>query len=524
MNLTAVIVGVAGGLGMFLLGMTLMTEGLKAMAGDAIRTSLMRVTRSPLSGVITGVLGTAVLQSSSATIIATVGFVGAGLLSFYQALSIILGSALGTTFTGWLVAVIGLKFQLGTLASVLVLVGAFVRLFGGRRFQGLGYALAGFGLIFIGIAALQEGLSGLQDYVDFTRLPADSLWGKFQLVLLGILFTIITQSSSAGVVAALTALFTGAIVFEQAAALVVGMNIGTSFTAAAATIGGNIHVRRTGFSHVVYNTFVSGVALFLISPYIWLWQWLAAEQLYAHAELALVGFHTAFNLLGILLVLPFVREFARLIERLFPEKAYGYQQILDRGLLKYPELALTAVQKVLLAQAQQLAQQLAYILGEVPRATSLADTGQQLLAVQEYIDAIHLDATSGTQWERLLAAIQIVDHLQRLQDRCGNTSVQMSLHSQFAMRRPRELAAELVLLLLQKNNLTQEQVRAHVAELTELEASIRRDTMEKIAQRQLELKQGVSLMEVARWLQHVASHIERIDSASRQLNYQQPQQ
>src|SRR5690625_2220129 len=107
MELSTIVVGVMGGLGMFLLGMSLMTEGLKAMAGDAIRTSLRRVTRSPFSGAVIGFVGTAVLQSSSAAVIATIGFVGAGLLSFYQALSIILGSSLGTTLTGWLVAEIG---------------------------------------------------------------------------------------------------------------------------------------------------------------------------------------------------------------------------------------------------------------------------------------------------------------------------------------------------------------------------------------------------------------------------------
>jgi phosphate:Na+ symporter len=522
MELTTIIVGLIGGLGMFLLGMTLMTEGLKATAGDAIRTSLMQVTRSPLSGALTGVLGTAVLQSSTATIIATVGFVGAGLLSFYQALSIILGSALGTTFTGWLVAVVGFKFQFGTLATVLIFIGAFMRLFGGRRFKGVGYALAGFGLIFVGIAGLQAGLSGLQGYVDFTRLSADTLWGKLQLVLIGVIFTILTQSSSAGVVAALTAVFTGAIAFEQAAALVVGMNIGTSFTAAAATIGGNIHVRRTGFSHVLYNTFVSSVALFLIAPYIWLWEVLSPGRLYQHAEFALVGFHTAFNLLGIVLVLPFVKEFARLVERLFPERPYGYQQVLDRGLLKFPELALTAVQKVLLGQADTVAQQLAYILGDVPRATSLTDNEQELNDIQEYIDSIHLDSTSDTQWERLLAAIQIVDHLQRLLDRCGNKSVQVALHNGDDLGEPTQLVRELVNVLQRETVMEAEQVRGIVAEVTALEEVIRERTMQHIAQGHLDLKVGVSLMEVARWLQHVAMHIERIVSAHRQLNYQSP--
>lgn len=522
MELSTIVVGVMGGLGMFLLGMSLMTEGLKAMAGDAIRTSLRRVTRSPFSGAVIGFVGTAVLQSSSAAVIATIGFVGAGLLSFYQALSIILGSSLGTTLTGWLVAVVGLKFQFGTLATVLIFIGAFMRLFGGRRFQGMGYAVAGFGLVFVGIAGLQAGLSGLQDYVDFSRLGADNLWGKFQLVLLGVLFTLITQSSTAGVVAALTALFTGTIVFEQAAALVVGMNIGTSSSAAAATVGGNIHVRRTGFSHVLYNTFVSSVALFLITPYVWLWEFVSPGSLVQHGEFALVGFHTGFNFLGIVMVLPFVKNFAHLVERLFPDKPYGYQQVLDQGLLKFPELALTAVQKVLISQADMVAQQLAYILGDVPRATSLADNERELNDIQEYIDSIHLDSTSEAEWERLLAAIKMVDHLQRLLDRCSNKSVHVALRNGDGLREPAQRVRELVQLLQHKEALDEQQVSTLVAEVTQLEQTIRESTMQRIAQGHLDLKQGVSFMDIARWLQHVAVHIENIDLARRRLNYQAP--
>lgn len=521
MELARVVVEVLGGLGLFLLGMTLMTEGLKAMAGDAIRGVLMRFTRSPMSGVVTGVVGTAVLQSSSATIVATVGFVGAGLLSFSQALGIVFGSALGTTVTGWLVAVIGFKLKLTLVASVMVFIGAMMRLFAARKLGGLGYALAGFGLIFIGIDGLQSGLDGMRDFIDFSRFPADSLGGKLALVIVGVLFTVVTQSSSAGVVAALTALHTEAIVFEQAAALVVGMNIGTSFTAAAATIGGNVAVRRTGFSHVVYNTGVSSVALFLIAPYILLWQWLAPSVFMAQQEFALVGFHTAFNLLGVALVLPFARPFAALIERLFPERIYGYRQVLDKGLLKYPELALTAVHKVLTQQSARVAEHLAYILGETGRAAPLTDMARELGDIQEYLDAIHLESTSGSQWERLLAAIQVVEHLHRLQERCDNKSVAVALRNLQDWEQARSLLTQLVHMLSGQREMDPEVARACVQQLGDIERSVRQEAMHAIAEGRIELKQGVARMEVARWLQRAAVHVERIGLHSRELNYRQ---
>lgn len=522
MALVTVLVEVLGGLGLFLLGMTLMTEGLKAMAGDAIREVLMRFTRSPVSGVMTGLVGTAVLQSSSATIVATVGFVGAGLLGFSQALGIIFGSALGTTVTGWIVALVGFKLKLSVLAAVFVFAGAMLKLFGRRSLGGLGYALAGFGLIFIGIDALQTGLEGLREEMDFSQFPAADLWGKFRLVLVGMAFTVITQSSSAGVVAALTALHTDAIAFDQAASLVVGMNIGTSFTAAAATIGGNVAVRRTGFSHVLYNTSVSTLALFLITPYIALWQGAAPEAFAVHEEFALVGFHTAFNLVGVLLVVPFATQFARLVERLFPDKAFGYQQVLDKGLLKYPELALTAVQKVTSSQFERVAEQLNYILGESGRSVPLVDLARELTDVQEYLDAIHLDGTAGSQWERLLAAIQIVEHLQRLLERCDNKSVAVALRNGEDLADAKAALSPLVRSLWGKRSLPPEQVQEGVAQLSEIEQTVRRQTMNEIAQGRLELKQGVARMEVVRWLQRVAVHIGRIDVHTRELNYQRP--
>lgn len=242
-----------GGLGIFLLGMLIMTEGLRALTGNAIQRLLIRFTQTPTSGALTGAIATAILQSSSATTVAAVGFVGAGLLTFPAALGIIFGANIGTTITGWLVALIGFKLQLGTLMMPLILIGVLMRLFAKVRPGQIGYALAGFGLIFVGIEAMQQGMAGLESHFLADTFPANTFTGRLILVLLGIVVTLITQSSSAGVAAALTALFTGTIEFEQAAALIIGMDVGTTVTAIIATIGGSVGSRRTGLSHIVYN-------------------------------------------------------------------------------------------------------------------------------------------------------------------------------------------------------------------------------------------------------------------------------
>ncbi|MCG8585358.1 MAG: Na/Pi symporter, partial [Pirellulales bacterium] len=195
-----------GGLGLFLLGMTVMSEGLKSLAHDRLRALLSRFTRSPTTGAATGAITTAIIQSSSATTVAAVGFVGAGLLTFPQSLGIIFGANIGTTITGWLVAILGFKFKLGDAITPLILIGVFLRLFGSRRLSALGYALAGFGLIFVGIRMLQEGMQAFSGLVTPESFPDDTFTGRLLLVLIGVAITIVTQSSSAGVAAAMAAL------------------------------------------------------------------------------------------------------------------------------------------------------------------------------------------------------------------------------------------------------------------------------------------------------------------------------
>lgn len=167
-----------GGLGVFILGMVIMVDGLHSGAGDGQQRLLARFTRSPLTGALTGAASTAVLQSSSATTIAAVGFVSAGLLSFPQALGIIYGANLGTTVTGWLVVLLGFKLKLGVLLLPLIFLGTVLRVFAKGRTADLGYALAGFGLIFLGISLMQQGLQGFDDLITPHTFPDDTLIGR----------------------------------------------------------------------------------------------------------------------------------------------------------------------------------------------------------------------------------------------------------------------------------------------------------------------------------------------------------
>jgi phosphate:Na+ symporter len=336
------------------------------------------------------------------------------------------------------------------------------------------------------------------------------------LMVVGTAFTLITQSSTTGVISALAAMHSGLINFEQAASLVVGMNVGTTFTSAIATIGGNVHVRRTGFSHVIFNTIVSGCALFLISPYMTLWQYYLPKEPFG--EIALVGFHTLFNLIGVLLILPFIGAYSRFIERLIPERSDDQKDLLDRSLLRYPELALAEVRKLLTAQVKQLATQLAHMLGESSRPVSLVETARALTESRYYLDQLHLADGEGRAWEQLLACIHLLDHLQRLYERCQNSQVVLVLRDENQLQISRTILTQLVDGILQKEPLDEEQAKLLTDQLATQEQQLRERTTAQIASGQIELEKGVNLMETSRWIHRVSIHLIRIDHNMRHLH------
>lgn len=507
-----------GGVGLFLLGIVVMTDGLRSLAGDAVRSALMRFTKSPTSGALTGAITTAILQSSSATTVAAIGFVGAGLIGFSESLGIIFGANIGTTVTGWIVALLGFKLKMGDFMLPFVLVGVLVRLFAKGRVAAFGYALAGFALIFVSITMMQQGMSGFEGAITPESFPPDTLTGRLKLFALGVAFTLLTQSSSAGVATALTALYGGVISLEQSAALVVGMDVGTTVTAAMATIGGSVGVRRTGLSHVVYNIFTGIGALFLITPYVMVWESFAPDQLMNDAEIVLVAFHTSFNLLGVIIVLPFTHRFARMIVRLIPDKRLRYTDRLDEQLLKDPDIALTAVQESLLNMMSALFAHLSTMLGDTTQGspTRLSQLQQDLDETQSYLDKIHLPDGSGARWERLVAMIHTLDHLQRLHERCDEeearaatirNSVKFAEERDVLITSIKEISDALktgswhqgTRLALMTKNMLYKRLRPY-----------RTVIMAEIARGEIGVPTGTDYLEGVRWLKRVTWHITRI--------------
>lgn len=345
MNTLALIGGLAGGVGLFLLGMGLMTDGLKLAAGPALERILANATKTRLRGLAAGVTVTALVQSSSAVTVAAIGFVNAGLLNLSQVLWVLFGANVGTTMTGWLVALVGLKFKIEALALPLIGIGMVLRLAGERERRGaLGMALAGFGVLFLGIDMLKEAFSGLAS--DF-RLPAGSgPLDVLKLVMIGIVLTVLMQSSSASLAVALTAAQGGLIAAQGAAAVVIGANIGTTVTALIAAIGATANAKRAAAAHILFNL-LTGVVALLLLPWLLamlgvLREWLGLEEAPA-AKLAL--FHTLFNLLGVVLIWPLASRLTDILEARFVsvDEELGRPRYLDKNVLAVPALALDAL-------------------------------------------------------------------------------------------------------------------------------------------------------------------------------------
>jgi len=417
MDSFALIGGLAGGVGLFLLGMNLMTDGLRLAAGPALERILANSTRTRLRGLASGTLVTMAVQSSSAVTVAVIGFVNAGLLSLGQALWVLFGANVGTTMTGWLVALVGLKFKIDAFALPLIGVGMLLQLTGaGLRRGALGTALAGFGVLFLGIDLLRETFSDLA--TDFRMPDGSGLIDVLMLVLIGIVLTVLMQSSSASLTVALTAAQSGLIAAQGAAAVVIGANIGTTVTALIAAIGATSNAKRAAAAHILFNV-LTGVVALLLLPWLLGFLGFVRELLELDSSPAakLALFHTAFNILGVLLIWPLADRLTTFLRARFrsAEEDEAKPRYLDKTVLAVPALALDALDRELrrlggialatvraafdaappqLEKNQQIADRLtnaiADFIAQLNRSGMAADSAQrlpQLLRVARYYEA-----------------------------------------------------------------------------------------------------------------------------------------
>ncbi len=355
---------VLGGLGVFLFGLRIFSSGLQMMAGNRLRGILAGLTRNRVTGVFTGFFVTCAVQSSSATTVLIVSFANAGLLTLVQAMGLVMGANIGTTLTGWLVALLGFKVKISAFALPLIGVGFPLSLLRGNHVRQLSEVLVGFGLLFLGLDFMKSGVPDVQgNAAALAWVESVSGYGFASILLfvgIGTVLTIIVQSSSASMAITLTMAAKGWIDYEIAAAMVLGENLGTTITATLAAIGANRNATRVARFHTLFN--VIGVLWVLPAMFLVLRLVDAIVpgdplgpatgddfQLVIAAHLA--AFHTAFNVLNTSILFWFVKPLERIVMWLVPttdrEREVPHLALLHSGLVGTPELAIIEARRAL---------------------------------------------------------------------------------------------------------------------------------------------------------------------------------
>lgn len=404
-------IALLGGLGLFLLGIHHLTEGLKGIAGDSLRRTLQWIVSGRFSAVASGAAFTAAIQSSTAAILTVIGFVSAGLLTFSQAVGVIIGATLGTTSTPWLVAVFGFRIRIADAALPILGIGALLWIAGKGRGRSLGAILAGFGLLFTGIEYMQSAMEDVTWNFQALTGPG-SMW---ILAGIGIVMTIVMQSSSAAAATTLVALNAGTLTFDQACAMIVGQSIGTTATTALVTIGGGLAVRRAALAHIIFSAVVGVLGMLCLYPLATAAEWIGSQLDDPEGVLALAAFSTIFKLAGVLVFYPWIDRFSQFIVRISGSGSESAVGRLDATLAQAGGgVALEAAWRAVMEIAVSAVEAVRHRLDGSPDPYHPPKEGVQ--QVEEFLELLSLETTDlGTVAPRLVRLCHALDHLTELQ-------------------------------------------------------------------------------------------------------------
>ncbi|KAB8128429.1 Na/Pi cotransporter family protein [Gracilibacillus oryzae] len=312
-NVQAMIFEFIGGLGIFLLGIKYMGEGLQKSAGDRLRDILDKTTSNPFMGVLAGILVTILIQSSSGTTVLTVGLVNAGFMTLRQSIGVIMGANIGTTVTAFIIG-----FDLGAYSLPIIAVGAFLLFFfKNSRLTNIGLTIFGFGSLFYGLELMSSGLKPLRDVEMFHDLTVSMSDNPILGVVIGTVFTILVQSSSATIGILQSLMMEGAIELKAALPVLFGDNIGTTITAVLASIGASVAAKRAALTHVIFNVIGATVIIIFINFYTILIERIQTA-LELNSSMTIAFAHGIFNVLNTIIQFPFIGLLALLVTKIIP--------------------------------------------------------------------------------------------------------------------------------------------------------------------------------------------------------------
>ena len=439
------ILNVIGSLGLFLFGMKIMSDGIQKAAGNRLQRVLNFMTGNRFAAVLTGFVITGLVQSSSATTVMVVGFVNAGLVSLRQAIGVIMGANIGTTVTGWIVALLGFKFSIAIIVLPALAIGLPLRLSKKLGKQDWGEAITGFGLLFLGLDLLKGSVPALQGDAEFLQFMAQlNDLGALSFIIFvafGTVLTVVLQSSSAAMAITLTMAFSGWIDFSTAAAIVLGENIGTTATAFIASLGANIHARRASRFHMLFNLF--GVVWMgaLFRPFLALVDLIVPGSPTNGAITAhLAMFHTLFNVANTVLFVGFVRQMESVVVKLTRMKPGESDQEYQ---LKYISTTMQDTPEMNVLNAKLELSRMAGIVEDMfsrfrlvfsNPTTKMGNEVEELKEMEDYTDRMQedisvflarcaMESLSTKSSTNITAMIRIAHELENIGDACFNLMV-----------------------------------------------------------------------------------------------------
>lgn len=528
-----------GGLGLFFFGMQNMSEGLKKLAGDKFRDFLGVITKHRVFGVLVGTFVTILVQSSSATTVMVVGFANASLLTLKQAIPVIMGANIGTTFTAWLVSSMSV-FKITQYALPCIGIGFFLMtLAKTRNPKSWGRFILGFGLLFIGLNFMKDAfapLKGSEFLINaFTHLSTHPIQG----VLAGVIFTVLLQSSSATIAIVQVLAFNGVIPFEAAIPIILGDNIGTTITAQMAAVGTNINARRAAMSHTVFN--LIGTAYMLIFVQMGLFQSfidfiipgdITTDNIMFHIAVA----HSAFNVVNTLVFLPFVGILERISILLVPKTKDSIDhgtQYLEKHLLDTPSLALEQIHKencYMLKVAHKATTQaidsfFENDLKKVEKVIELETVTDNLQSeITQYIVNLSQRNLSEEVSEELPVLIHNVNDLERVGDLAQNLGEQTRrkvedklVFSQAAQEEIKKMVQELEEMFIDatqalrnQDTTTAQRVLMREKLINEMQVDFKKSHITRLNNNQCDLNSGFIFLEVINNLEKIGDRLSNI--------------
>ncbi len=544
--------GAAGGLGLFLYGMGLMSDGLKKVAGQKLKKLLGSLTRNRIAAILVGAGVTALIQSSSATTVMTIGFVNAGLLTLKQALCVILGANVGTTFTAWVVSFFGM-FKISIYILPIVGLG-FLLSVGGRtaRTRNLGQIMLGFGILFLGIDFMEEGFKPMRDYSD---VQAALIWvgtHRILAVVAGTVITMLVQSSSASIAMIQTLAFAGAFgdnwhqVLGASIPLLLGTNIGTTITAQLAALRTSRNAKRTAWGHTIFNA----IGVVYLMPFVWVGiyayvvKWIVhiltpLELTQATIMMHIAVAHTVFNLVNTAVFLPMINALEAILLKILPvtkQEAARRPVTLEEHLLDTPPIALEQSERemVRMARAARRAVEAAVdgILSDdrkkLDSVRELEDfTDEFQLEITSYLTALSKRQLSDEVSTKLPVLLHIVNDLERIGDHAVNIAqigarkIEQNLaFSEFAVGEAQSLRTEVLEMfdeaiasLAENDPVKAKAALAHENNLNRMQIDFRRSHVQRMSDGVSSAQKGLIFIDLVDNVEKIGDHLTNIVQA-----------